>query len=114
MTNLPQQREALEIADLFSAFVCDALRSKGLRYKHAEQFHQTLRNYILNSTPVPEGWQLVPVEPTEDMLRSADESDREYTARQFGPKHPRIEQGGAYDHYVAMLAAAPKPEDRHD
>jgi len=38
---------------------------------------------------VPEGWQLVPVEPTPEML---------------------VAIGGAKPRYKAMLAAAPKPE----
>lgn len=58
----------------------------------------------------PEGWRLVPVEPTEAMLTAADKADRDYTDRQFGPDFS-VQHGGAYDHYVAMLAAAPAPGD---
>lgn len=45
---------------------------------------------------VPEGWQLVPVEPTEDMRLAM---------ATHGVKH--LEWAG--DVYAAMLAAAPKP-----
>lgn len=44
----------------------------------------------------PEGWQLVPVEPTEDM---------QLAMAKHGVKH--LEWAG--DVYAAMLAAAPKP-----
>ena len=44
----------------------------------------------------PEGWQLVPVEPTEDMRLAM---------ATHGVKH--LEWAG--DVYAAMLAAAPKP-----
>jgi len=70
--------------------------------------YERVRAFIEQSQPVPEGFVLVPVEPTEEMMKAADESDREYTMRNFGTRHPVI-QGGAYDHYIAMLAAAPKP-----
>jgi hypothetical protein len=67
---------------------------------------------ILYTTPpaaqpaVHEGWRLVPVEPTDEMLAAADEGDREYTIRNFGDVQTVMQ--GPYDHYVAMLAAAPE------
>lgn len=60
---------------------------------------------------VPEGWRVVPVEPTEAMLQAADAADREYTDRSFGSGHPLVQQG-PYDHWCAMLAAAPAPVER--
>lgn len=62
---------------------------------------------------VPEGWRVVPVEPTEAMLQAADAADREYTDRSFGSGHPLVQQG-PYDHWCAMLAAAPAPVERCD
>ncbi len=54
---------------------------------------------LYTSAPrIPEGWQLVPKEPTEEMVLAARDSH----------------EGDAYlpsSLYVAMLAAAPKPED---
>ena len=41
------------------------------------------------------------------MLQAADDADREYTKRNFGDVMT-VQQGG-YDHYIAMLAAAPTP-----
>ncbi|KPF66087.1 hypothetical protein IP84_16865 [beta proteobacterium AAP99] len=55
---------------------------------------------------VPEGWKLVPVEPTPEMLKAADDSDDEYTLHDFGPHITRIRQS-PYEHWDAMLAAAP-------
>ncbi len=57
---------------------------------------------------VPEGWKLVPVEPTEEMLAAAHEADREYTLRTFGDV--MTVQQGPYDHYKAMLRASPSPD----
>jgi hypothetical protein len=54
---------------------------------------------------VAPGWKLVPVEPTEEMLAAAHEGDREYTLRNFGDV--MTVQQGPYDHWAAMLAAAP-------
>lgn len=55
---------------------------------------------------VPDGWRLVPVEPTQEMLTAADDGDDAYTLRTFGPGMQRVMQG-PYDHWSAMLAAAP-------
>jgi hypothetical protein len=60
---------------------------------------------------VPDGWRVVPVEPTEAMLQAADAADREYTDRSFGSGHPLVQQG-PYDHWCAMLAATPAPVER--
>lgn len=49
---------------------------------------------------IPEGWQLVPVEPTEAMLDAGEMIDGD---------------GVTYvDLFKAMLPAAPKPENSHD
>lgn len=55
---------------------------------------------------VAKGWKLVPVEPTAEMLKAADDGDDEYTLRNFGPDCQRVMQG-PYDHYVAMISASP-------
>lgn len=57
------------------------------------------------SPTIPEGMALVPIEPTQEMLKAADDGDREYTTRNFGADMQTIPQG-AYDHYCAMIAAA--------
>lgn len=48
-----------------------------------------------NPAPIPEGWQLVPIEPTEEMRDEGREMYRN--------------DGDELDIYQAMLAAAPKP-----
>jgi hypothetical protein len=53
-------------------------------------------------TPVPAGWQLVPVEPTEAMKVAGSDA--------LGVYHC----GSPSDIYKAMLAAAPKPGESHD
>ncbi|WP_273835604.1 hypothetical protein [Serratia marcescens] len=51
--------------------------------------------YTFNSPVIPDGWKLVPVEPTEDMLRAAYRESGVYSAKA----------------YRAMLAAAPEGGD---
>ena len=58
----------------------------------------------------PDGWRLVPVEPTEEMLDAAHEGDREYTLRVFGDVMTVMQ--GPHDHYLAMLSAAPPAPGR--
>ena len=56
------------------------------------------------SKSIPEGWQLVPKEPTMDMVVAGDDTGRKITIWHGGADVvPAI--------YVAMLAAAPKPEE---
>ena len=72
-----------------------------------------LANWLAaNTTPpaaqpstVPEGWKLVPVNPTPEMLAAADQGNREYTLRNFGDIQTVMQ--GPEDHYAAMLNAAP-------
>ncbi|CUY57826.1 hypothetical protein LL394_001064 [Serratia marcescens] len=54
--------------------------------------------YTFNSPVIPDGWKLVPVEPTEDMLRAAYRESGVYSAKA----------------YRAMLAAAPEGGNDHD
>ena len=64
----------------------------------------------LPSTFAPEGWQLVPVEPTPEMILAGVAAQAEKLKRYAlgGSLHP-IDHGMP-DAYRAMLAAAPKPE----
>ena len=59
---------------------------------------------------VPEGWQLVPVEPTPEMSQAGVAAQAEKLKRYaLGGSLPPIDHG-IPDAYRAMLAAAPKPE----
>lgn len=69
---------------------------------------RALSDVPLTRPAVPEGWKLVPVEPTEDMLDAAHESDREYTLRNFGDVMTVMQ--GPWDHWDAMVNAAPQPD----
>lgn len=57
---------------------------------------------------VPDGWVLVPREPTPEMLAAAHDGDVAYTLRNFGDVMTVMQ--GPYDHWCAMIAAAPKPD----
>ena len=59
---------------------------------------------------VPEGWQLVPVDPTTEMRLAGVAAQSEKLKRYaLGGSLPPIDHG-IPDAYRAMLAAAPKPE----
>ena len=68
---------------------------------------QTLLQSYLDSL---EDWQLVPKEPTPEMIQASDDSDIEYSKRNFGDSIHLAQSG--YDHYKAMLAASPKYEGK--
>ena len=59
-----------------------------------------------NCTCVPEGWKLVPVEPTWQMIDAGRAVDKEYSYRQLGPECG-IHCADCFDHWAVMLAAAP-------
>lgn len=54
---------------------------------------------------VPDGWRLVPVEPTDDMCEAAWDSD----AADYVGEHKRIHSASMA--YKAMLSAAPQPKE---
>lgn len=75
-----------------------------------QQQYAELSDY-LDSITVPEGWQVVPVEPTPAMVTAYSVAAGELTKRHLlSGSYPAtwqpIEAG-----YTAMLAAAPKPGD---
>ncbi len=64
----------------------------------------------LHPAPIPEGWQLVPKEPTEAMLYAGDaEIDPGYCEESSSSRF--VEDRESIAVYKAMLAAAPKPEE---
>ena len=98
---LTQQREALEALE----YVAQA--EDAVSVIHQIRFRaeiERIRTCILNSTPVPEGWQLVPVEPTHNMKEAG--VDRHWPQPISGERMALL--------YRAMLAAAPTPEGSHD
>lgn len=70
-----------------------------------------LRTLLAGSShaTVPPGYAIVPLEPTEEMLTAAAVADGEYSKRTFGDG-VIVYQGG-YDHWKAMIAAAPLPKE---
>ena len=60
--------------------------------------------YKLNSPAIPDGWVLVPVEPTAEMLQSGISAHYERSQIQI---HDKPAPGPMECAYVAMLAAAP-------
>lgn len=57
---------------------------------------------------IPEGWQLVPIEPTPEMMRAAWSTANELW------NTPEADDPLPGHQYRAMLAAAPAPGERHD
>ena len=113
MTNTDQGRfdtnDALQLAKKLriNVYKDDGLPDCDLLFKLV-QFQQAAR--CAPAVPVPQGWKLAPVEPTEEMIKAADDGDDAYTLRAFGHGIRRVMQG-PHDHYVAMLAAAPQPPE---
>lgn len=93
-------------------FLNDPLGAENAAYQDRENPglapHRIVTLYTEPAAPAgaTAGWVLVPVEPTEEMLRAADDGDDAYTLRSFGPGVQRVMQG-PYDHWHAMLAARP-------
>ncbi len=58
----------------------------------------------------PEGWKLVPVEPTREMMLAANKVDYEHFISQM-PGHASTQAASVDAVYRAMLAAAPPPPD---
>ena len=61
----------------------------------------------LNSPVIPDGWVMVPIEPTAEMLQSGISAHYERSQTQI---HDRPAPGPMECAYVAMLAAAPQRE----
>lgn len=59
-------------------------------------FADTVRALLASAERVPEGWRMVPVDPTEEMIKAG----RNYTTLAAGA-------------YYAMLEAAPRPPAAH-
>ena len=74
--------------------------------------YDTVRRFIEQTGAVPEGWQLVPVEPTREMLLAQIAEP----LRDLVPGHEAEEEVLGYERetYRSMLAAAPKQEADHD
>ena len=100
---MSKQTEALKLA-------LEALnRNDYLGWQTNIHVREAIREALAEQPAIPQGWKLVPVEPTPEMLKAADDGDDEYTRRNFGPAVHRVMQG-PYDHYIAMLNAAPQPQ----
>lgn len=111
MTNTPHGQVPEALIDLIDAYAETRHRCGGVYNAKTEAARKTVIEALSGVqalSAAPAGWKLVPVEPTDEMLKAADEGDDEYTLRNFGPGVQRVMQG-PYDHYCAMLAASPTP-----
>ncbi|MEP8956069.1 hypothetical protein ABKV24_04525 [Enterobacter mori] len=78
----------------------------------SEKYIQELVTWVKDRKPfrsavIPDGWVLVPVEPTAELLQSGISAHYERSQIQI---HERPAPGPMECAYVAMLAAAPQPE----
>jgi hypothetical protein len=107
--------EIMEQVDIYIESVCDTiLNGNGNSISDDES---KLRAMIEDALKVPDGWQLVPVEPTYEMLDAACISQCGYidtTFKEWAEKHSNgiIERIRNYlsGDYKAMLSAAPTYE----
>ena len=70
-------------------------------------------NHANRPKPAPEGWQLVPVKPSAEMVRAGLEGYAQ-GVENIGGVIPIMSSCATGRAYRAMLAAAPAPEDSHD
>lgn len=70
-------------------------------------FHDFYTTPPANSPAIPDGWKLVPIQPTEEMINAWDSDMSQSYARVHAEQIGEDEVVFAYQ---AMLAAAPKPE----
>lgn len=104
---MPDQDRYFEIvSEVFGENICEKLAIKlalvtgGI---HNEIIH--LNAAPVQQVSVPDGWKLVPVEPTEEMIRAGIQTGLIAKAQQEGPCHWQWTYPGGF--YRAMLAAAP-------
>jgi hypothetical protein len=91
--------------------VSDGLKRLG-EFEAAEMltdYAALLRERESASARVPDGWQLVPIEPTDEMI---DKGTDQYECEQGDTwyRNHQLSEGDCIAIYKAMLAAAPKPE----
>ena len=99
-----QQREAIEALDQrFSSGNNTPVSQSRITRQEWEYIRAAIAR-----TPVPEGWQLVPVEPTDGMMTASD-GWREYDVPDYWLDCDEVKE--IYGTYRAMLAAAPDPKD---
>jgi hypothetical protein len=98
------ERADAEIADLRAALVdADRKNLELTRVNHEQRLQEKRLEQALAAKAVPDGWKLVPVEPTEEMLYEALKVDDKAYAD--GSQHG-ASIGECWD---SMLAAAPSP-----
>lgn len=80
-----------------------SLISSGANPDVLRAFAMAIERAVIDSQPkssIPDGWKLVPIEPTEEMIEGF-----------WGEiKHGKEEIAAAKEAYFDMLAAAPSPE----
>ena len=72
---------------------------------HPIASHETDR---MIETPAPQGWKLVPIEPTADMINAAELATSDYILN-YIEKYKINDTSPDYLTYKAMLSAAPTP-----
>lgn len=96
------------VAEIGSAAGDDAEFGQRAVYPLVDIDHLEYGTKLYTHPSPPEGmagWKWVPIEPTDEMLAAAHDGDREYTLRNFGDVMTVMQ--GPYDHWAAMIAAAP-------
>jgi hypothetical protein len=107
--------EIMEQIDIYTELICDSILSgEGHLVSHAEA---KLRLILEDALNAPDGWKLVPVEPTDEMLDAACISQAGYintTFKEWADNHSNgiVERIRKYlsGDYKAMISAAPECE----
>jgi len=78
--------------------VCNKESAKFLAYESMPKLNGWVEVFTAPPPAVPQGWKLVPIEPTPEMCAAGDDCQ---------DADPRMDDSPSYYGYKAMIAAAP-------
>ena len=108
---IEEMEQAKPVAYLYGGWQLltpDEVEERNKEYDRNSQEHDEQVPLYTHPAPIPEGWQLVPIEPTKKMIDAACQMGISVNGRPIW-KHTIDKQ--AIWKWKTMLAAAPKPEE---
>jgi len=118
--DLKQVRDALESAKTFLGQTVYVRGYGGPQYSEVCVALATLDRIIADHIPdarkmvVPDGYALVPIEPTKEMIWSGIENTEEFVNGDHWYGSEPLSDGQAEQCYKAMLSTAPQPPTKGD
>lgn len=100
MTTRPDEISPMEALNKIEKGLTRISGEEWYNVSHGKNYIETIRAALTAQASVPEGWKLVPIEPTNNMIANA------YNRRM----NRHVKYGEMYaDIYTSMLNAAPQP-----